>query len=164
MGPFYGKYRGTVVDNADPLHRGRVQVLVPSVLGEGRMSWAEPCLPYAGPGVGFFAVPPVHAQIWVEFEGGDADCPILAGALWRDRETPLAGDPAVKVWKTEAITVTLSDRRDGGGLTIEVGPPAVNAPMRLSLTSAGIELSLGGSRVTLTTSSVSINDGALEVT
>jgi hypothetical protein len=164
MGSFYGKYRGTVVANADPLHRGRVQVLVPSVLGDGRMSWAEPCLPYAGAGVGFFAVPPVDAQVWVEFEGGNPDCPILAGAMWRDDEAPLDGDPAVKVWKTEAITVALSDRRNGGGLTIDVGAPAVDVPMRIALSSAGIELSIGGSRVKLTASSVSINDGALEVT
>jgi hypothetical protein len=164
MGTFYGKYCGTVVDTDDPLRRGRVHVLVPSVLGDGRMSWAEPCVPYAGAAVGFFAVPPVGAQVWVEFEGGDPDCPILAGALWRDDEAPLDGDPAVKVWKTEAITITLSDLRNSGGLTIDVGAPAVDVPMRIALTSAGIELSIGHSRVTLTASSVSINDGALEVT
>jgi hypothetical protein len=163
-GTFYGKYCGTVVENVDPLRRGRAQVLVPSVLGDGRMSWAEPCVPYAGAGVGFFAVPPVGAQVWVEFEGGDPDCPILAGALWREDQAPLQGDPAVKVWKTEAITITLSDRQNGGGLTIDVGAPAVDVPLRIALTSAGIELSVGHSRVTLTTSSVSINDGALEVT
>ena len=31
---FYGKYRGTVVSNTDPLRQGRIQVLVPEVLGD----------------------------------------------------------------------------------------------------------------------------------
>ena len=48
MTTFYGKYRGTVVNNVDPMQRGRVQVSVPAVLGGGRSSWAEACVPYAG--------------------------------------------------------------------------------------------------------------------
>ena len=58
---FFGKYRGKVVNNLDPMQLGRVQVSVPAILGEGRMSWAMPCTPYAGSGVGFFAIPPVDA-------------------------------------------------------------------------------------------------------
>lgn len=164
MSPFHGKYRGLVMDNIDPEKRGRVRVSVPAVLGDGQQSWAEPCVPYAGPGVGLFAVPPVKAKVWVEFEGGDADYPILAGALWCPDEAPPPGLAEVKVWKTEAITITLSDLEGEGGLTIEVGSPAVNTPMKLALTSAGIELSMGGSSVKLTAASVSINDDALEVT
>ena len=164
MSPFHGKYRGIVTDNVDPEKRGRVRVSVPAVLGDGQLSWAEPCVPYGGPGVGMFAVPPVKAHVWVEFEGGDADYPILAGALWCPDEAPAPGRAEVKVWKTEAVTITLSDLQDEGGLTIEVGSPAVSTPMKLALTSAGIELSMGGSSVKLTAASVSINDGALEVT
>jgi hypothetical protein len=164
MGTFYGKYRGKVENNDDPTHRGRVQVSVPAVLGGGRLSWAEACAPYAGAGVGFYAVPPVGAQVWVEFEGGDPDYPILAGALWCDDEAPSPGLPEVKMWKTDAITITLNDQSGSGGFTIEVGSPAVNVPMKLSMTSAGVELSVGSSSVKLTSASVSINDGALEVT
>ena len=43
--PFYGKYRGKVENNVDPLQQGRVQVSVPAVLGDGRLSWAMPCVP-----------------------------------------------------------------------------------------------------------------------
>ena len=34
---YFGKYRGTVVNNVDPMVRGRVQVAVPAVLGDGRL-------------------------------------------------------------------------------------------------------------------------------
>jgi hypothetical protein len=163
MGTYYGKYRGAVTNVDDPQKRGRVQVSVPAVFGEGQQNWAEPCVPYAGDGVGLFAVPPVGAAVWVEFEAGDSAYPILVGAWWCRDKAPPPGVPAVKVWKTDAITITLSDLPDEGGFTVEVGAPAVSVPMKLALTSAGIELSIGGSSVQLTSASVSINDGALEV-
>jgi hypothetical protein len=161
---FYGKYRGKVTANADPLMRGRVQVSVPAVLGTGRLSWAEPCVPYAGPGVGLFAVPPTGANVWVEFEAGDPDRAILAGCFWGTGEAPaVPALPGVKMWKTDAVTVTLSDL-PGGGLTIEVGPPVVAVPVRISCTGAGLELSAGPAGVKLSGPTVSVNNGALEVT
>ncbi len=39
---YYGMYRGVVVDNADPLDRGRVKVIVPQVSGEAVTDWAWP--------------------------------------------------------------------------------------------------------------------------
>jgi hypothetical protein len=162
MNPFFGKYRGQVTSNLDPLGLGRVQVSVPAVLGDGRLSWAMPCSPYAGDKVGFFAVPPIGANVWVEFEAGDTDFPILAGCFWGTGEAPsLLAD--VKIWKTESVSLTLSDLPGGGGVTLEVASPAVSLPLKLALTSDGIELSIGISTVKLTASSVSINNGALEV-
>ena len=160
---FYGKYRGTVANNVDPMQRGRVQVEVPAVLGDGRLSWAEPCVPYAGDQVGLFAVPPVGANVWVEFEGGDTDHPILAGCFWGQGQAPGTGLPTTKVLKTDSITLTLEDLSGAGGLTIEVGSPAAPVAMKLACTSTGIELSIGASKLLLSSSSVSINDGALEV-
>ena len=48
-------------------------------------SWAMPCAPYAGQQVGFFAVPPIGANVWVEFEGGDPDYPIWTRLLLGQR-------------------------------------------------------------------------------
>jgi hypothetical protein len=164
MSEFYGKYRGKVENNVDPFQQGRVQVSVPAVLGDGRLSWAMPCMPFAGSQVGLFTVPPVGANVWVEFEQGDPDHPIWTGCFWGKGEAPAT--PAVaerKVFKTDAVTFELSDVPGGGGVTIEVKPPAVTTPLKFVMSSSGIELSNGSSSVKLTAASVSINNGALEV-
>ena len=164
MSRFYGKYRGQVENNLDPMQQGRVQVRCPAVLGEGSLSWAMPCAPYAGSGVGFFAVPPNGANVWVEFEGGDPDYPIYSGGFWGIGEVPVM--PALaetKIWKTDCVTVKLDDLPGAGGVTIEVTPPAVTTPLTIKLDATGIELSNGAASVKLTPASVSINNGALEV-
>jgi len=82
---FYGKYRGTVVNNVDPLLRGRLMLEVPDVTGLVPSSWAEPCVPLAGPTgppMGVYMVPPIGAGVWVEFERGDPSKPIWVGCRW----------------------------------------------------------------------------------
>jgi len=160
MTDFLSKYRGTVENNVDPMQLGRIQVNVPSVLGEGRMSWAMPCVPYAGPGVGFFAIPPVGANIWVEFEGGNLDYPIWSGCFWGVGEVPAM--PAIaemKVLKTDMGTITINDLPGVGGITIET-----TTGMKIEINALGIEITNGqGGSIKLTGPQVSINDGALDV-
>jgi len=160
MTGFLSKYRGTVENNIDPMQLGRIQVSVPSVLGEGRMSWAMPCVPYAGPGVGFFAIPPTGANVWVEFEGGDLDYPIWSGCFWGVGEVPAM--PAIaemKVLKTDMGTITINDLPGVGGITIETA-----TGMKIEITALGIEITNGqGASIKLTGPQVSINDGALDV-
>lgn len=81
---FYGKYRGFVVDNADPEQLGRLKVKVPSVLGNDVVTgWAVPCAPYGGDAnLGFLFIPEVNAGVWVEFEEGDLEFPIWVGTFW----------------------------------------------------------------------------------
>ena len=80
----YGKYRGFVVDNADPEQLGRLKVRVPSVLGNDVVAgWAMPCVPYGGDAdQGFLFIPEVGAGVWVEFEEGDLEFPIWVGTFW----------------------------------------------------------------------------------
>lgn len=161
MSQFFGKYRGKVESNVDPLQLGRVQVSVPAVLGDGRMSWAMPCVPYAGSSVGFFAIPPGGANVWVEFEGGDPDYPIWSGCFWGTGEVPAS--PAVaemKVLKTAVGTITINDLPGAGGITIETTTGA-----KIALSASGIEISNGqGATLKLSGPRISLNDGALEVT
>jgi len=161
---FYGKYRGKVQNNVDPQQQGRLQVSCPAVFGEGTLAWAMPCAPFGGPGVGFFALPPIAANLWVEFEAGDPDYPIWSGCFWGLGEVPaLPAIEQMKVIKTGRITITLSDLPGLGGFTVEVNPPAVATPLKLVFDAQGIALSNGAASVKLTPASVSVNDGALEV-
>jgi hypothetical protein len=164
MSQFFGKYRGKVENNIDPLLLGRVQISVPAVLGDGKLSWALPCAPYAGPGVGLFAIPPVGANIWVEFEGGDPDYPIWSGCFWGVGEAPAQpAIPQMKVFKTDGIMLSLNDLPGAGGFTLEVGPLVVPIPLKLIFNASGIEISTSAASVKLTPVSVSLNNGALEV-
>jgi uncharacterized protein involved in type VI secretion and phage assembly len=160
MPQFFGKYRGKVEANIDPQQQGRIQVSCPAVLGEGRLSWAMPAAPYAGPGVGFFAIPPTGANVWVEFEGGNADYPIWSGCFWGLGEAPVL--PAVaemKVLKTESATITVNDLPGVGGITIET-----KTGMKIAISATGIEISNGqGATITLTGPKVAINNDGLEV-
>jgi hypothetical protein len=79
---YYGKYRGTVINNLDPELRGRVMVQVPDVFGTNISSWALPCIPFAGIQSGAYVVPPLNSMVWVEFEQGDPDYPIWVGGFW----------------------------------------------------------------------------------
>jgi hypothetical protein len=81
---YFGKYRGFVVDNADPEHLGRLTLRVPSVLGNDVVTgWATPCVPYGGAAdQGFLFIPEADAGVWVEFEEGDLEFPIWVGTFW----------------------------------------------------------------------------------
>ena len=79
---YYGKYRGTVVNNVDPEQRGRIQASVADVSGLTPMSWAMPCLPVAGKLSGVYVLPQIGSGVWIEFEQGDPDYPIWTGCFW----------------------------------------------------------------------------------
>jgi hypothetical protein len=132
---FYGKYRGIVADIDDPEGLARIRAQVPAVLGDQPSPWALPCSPYAGPGVGFHAVPPVGAAVWIEFEGGDINLPIWTGGWWARGDIP--SDEAGATAKTpqkllksdtglllalddDAHTATLSDANGANLLKISV--------------------------------------------
>ena len=114
----FGKYRGLVVDNEDPLGCGRLQVTVNAVFGEQKV-WAMPCVPVAGPkGSGLFAMPDVKTNVWVEFEAGEPDYPIWTGCFWPEGAIDAAdAKPAVKFWRTKSFLIRIDD--EAGELTIE---------------------------------------------
>jgi uncharacterized protein involved in type VI secretion and phage assembly len=79
---YFGKYRGTVADRADPRQLGRLKLRVPSVLADAITGWAWPAASYAGKGIGLFAVPQVGDIVWVEFAEGELDQPLWTGCAW----------------------------------------------------------------------------------
>lgn len=156
------KHRGRVVNNIDPLQIGRLQVVVPGVVDAP--AFAMPCVPYAGPGVGFLALPPVGANVWVEFENDDPNLPIWTGCFWSAGEVPegAGASPEKKVFKTDGVTLTLDDA-PGAGFSIVIDGPAAGATLLISDT--GITIDNGsGAVITLVGPVVSINNNAVEVT
>jgi uncharacterized protein involved in type VI secretion and phage assembly len=134
---FYGKYRGFVVDNADPEHLGRLTLKVPSVLGNDVVTgWALPCVPYGGDAnQGFLFIPEREAGVWVEFEEGDLEFPIWVGTFWSkpgdESELPKPNDadgteqddvqdpPTRKIIKTKkGHTIQFEDKDDEEMITI----------------------------------------------
>lgn len=150
MDRYFGKYRGKVESNIDPQHLGRLKITCPAVLGDGRFAWALPCTPYAGSGVGLFLIPSPGTNIWVEFEGGDADNPIWSGCFWGLGELPEGpGQANTKLLKTECVELAFDDVPGSGGVRIAVGPPAVPVPATLEITAAGIAVSTAAGRFQL---------------
>lgn len=138
---YWGKFRGRVVDNLDPMAMGRLLVEVPQVPATA-MNWAMPCVPYAGRQVGFFAMPDFGANVWVEFEGGDPSYPIWTGCFWNEDEAPMpaARDPLIRMFKTPSHTLMFNDTPEEGGITLMSEPPAVDDIITLNFSSEGVML------------------------
>ena len=157
MKQFFGKYRGKVSNNEDPLRLGRVEVVVPAVLGNVPR-WALPCVPYAGPDRGLVALPNTEANVWVEFEAGDPDYPIWAGCFWGEGELPAAVRSGTDVWKTDAGALILSKEN---GLRLEVAQTGLSISLSAS---GGIRIENGaGATIELTQNMVRLNDEAREI-
>jgi uncharacterized protein involved in type VI secretion and phage assembly len=163
---FFGKYRGIVIDNADPLRIGRLMVQVPDV-SNVPSTWALPCVPFAGNQSGFFVVPPIGSGVWIEFEQGMSDHPIWTGSFWGSAsEVPsmaLAGPPGLQqiVIQSVAQNILMISDVSGptGGILLKTGTGAM-----ISINDTGITISNGkGATITLTGPNVTVNDGALEI-
>ncbi|MBL4537969.1 MAG: hypothetical protein JKP96_04805 [Oceanicaulis sp.] len=147
---FYGKYRGVVINNIDPLMLGRVMVEVPSIL-PGVMNWAMPCTPYAGEFVGLYAIPPDGANVWVEYEQGSPDYPVWVGGFWDEGTMPLEPvNPLNHVFKTEFIDMQLDDTPGEGGFTLRVLPPVAPDILTMTFNETGITINCPPNTISIT--------------
>lgn len=158
---YWGKYRGNVVDSADPLNRGRIKVVVPSVLGEETSQWAEPAFPYGGgAGFGWVAVPPVDSAVLVEFIEGDASAPVWSGTLWRtaDEVPEEHTGQETKLFRTESGHYWVFD--DTGGEEKIVFHSAADATVELDKEGSIALTGSDGAHVTIdaTSGEIAIED------
>lgn len=170
---YYGKYRATVLDNVDPDQRGRIMLSIPDVLGDVPSTWAEPCVPLAGPTgppMGVYFVPPIGAGVWAEFEHGDHDHPIWSGCRWgSSSDLPSAAtqgnpaDPNLVIQSLLQHSLVISDLPPTpatGGIILQSTTGAT-----IVVNDSGIYLNNGkGATVELIGPTVMINKTALTVT
>lgn len=169
---YFGLYRGTVMKNIDPEKRGRLLVTVPDVLKLLPSTWAEPSVPLAGPTgapMGMYAVPPIGAGVWVQFEHGNPGYPIWTGCRWGPpADVPMmaqSGNPASPPLVIQSMgqhMVMISDvppTPATGGIILRSASGA-----SIVVNDAGIFLSNGTASIHLVGNTVSINGTALIVT
>ncbi|MEO8108825.1 MAG: phage baseplate assembly protein V [Ginsengibacter sp.] len=165
---FYGKYRGTVLNNIDPMVQGRIMAIVPDVLGVVPSSWCMPCVPIAGMQTGVFVVPTIGAKVWVEFEGGNTDYPIWSGGFWGSTaEVPalalagIPGSPNIVLQTLAQNTIMVSDLPGPtGGIMLKSTTGA-----SIIVNDTGIYIQNGkGASIVMVGPSVTINTGALVIT
>jgi uncharacterized protein involved in type VI secretion and phage assembly len=164
---FYGVYRGTVVNNVDPLQIGRIQATVPDVSGLTPTTWATPCIPVAGKQMGTFFVPQIGAGVWLQFEAGDSDRPVWTGGWWGNMaEVPalalagVPGDPNIVIQTTLQNAVVVSDLPGPtGGIMLKSTTGAT-----IIVNDTGIYIQNGkGASIVMAGPTVTINNGALVV-
>jgi uncharacterized protein involved in type VI secretion and phage assembly len=165
---FFGKYRGMVLSNVDPLQIGRLLVQVADVEGLALSSWAMPCFPFTGRQMGAYMLPQIGSGVWVEYEQGDPDYPIWSGCWYGSAaEAPalaLAGNPAspsVVLQTGLQNSLVISDLPGpAGGLMLKSTTGA-----SIIVNDTGIYIQNGkGASIIMTGPTVTINNGALVVT
>ena len=164
---YFGKYRGMVLANIDPMQQGRLLVQVPDVAGLIPTTWAMPCVPVAGIQNGMVALPIIGSGVWVEFEQGDPDHPIWVGCFWGSAaEVPALalltppGLPAITLQTPLQNGITISDLPGPtGGIMLKSATGAT-----LIVNDTGIYIQNGkGAMITMVGPSVTVNNGALVV-
>ena len=159
------KYRGNVINNIDPMKMGRVLVTVPDVIPLS--SWAMPCAPMAGIQAGMFCIPPIGSHVWIEFENGDADYPIVVGGFWANPgEVPALSQLTPPGLTSMQMTTQLQNQ-----MLLSDTPGPTGGFMLLTNTGAGILvndtgvfiMNGRGAMISMVGPSVDINVGALTV-
>ena len=165
---FFGKYRGTVISNIDPMQMGRLMVQVPDISGLLPSTWAMPCFPVTGKQMGLWVLPVAGSGVWVEFEQGDPDYPIWVGCFpGSAADVPalaLAGNPvspSIVLQTSLQNTLMISDVAGAaGGILLKTTTGAL-----ISINDVGITISNGkGAIITMTGPTIDCNAGALTIT
>ena len=76
-----------VIDNNDPEGLGRVQVqFVWQERKKEHTPWIRAVQPHAGAGKGFYFIPEIGEEVWVDFEDQNAERPFVVGSNYNGKE------------------------------------------------------------------------------
>lgn len=163
---YFGKYRGMVINNIDPMQMGRLMVQVPDI-SIIPSTWAMPCFPVTGKQMGVWVLPVIGSGVWVEFEQGNTDYPVWVGCFpGSAADVPalaLAGNPvspSIVLQTTLQNTLMISDMAGPtGGILLKTMTGAM-----IAINDIGITISNGkGALIAMTGPTVDINAGALTI-
>ena len=114
---FYGVTTGQVINPADPLMMGRVQVRLPFIDALDLSPWARVAVPMAGMLHGTYMLPNPGDEVLVAFEHGDVNAPYIIGSLWTATAPPPLPSPIPQI---RAIRTPL-----GNQIVFTEAPPSV---------------------------------------
>lgn len=164
----YGVVTGTVINLADPLTLGRVQVQIPAIDSADLSPWARVATPMTGVLSGTYFIPSIGDEVLIAFEHGDVNAPYIIGSLWNAVHPPPFPSPLIeeRVIRTPlgnqvgfrevppAITITTSDMT----LAATGFPPGITLASNEMIT-----LMCGTTRIDLTPVGINIHAAAINL-
>ncbi|MEZ2445373.1 type VI secretion system Vgr family protein [Chitinophaga sp. RCC_12] len=103
-----------VTDNNDPKGLGRVRVKF-QWQQQGATPWLRLVSPHGGTEKGFYFIPENGEEVWVDFEGGNPEVPVVLGTVYNGNAKTGFGDAQnnLKVIKTRSGHIIRLDDTDG---------------------------------------------------
>lgn len=103
-----------VTDNNDPKGLGRIRVKF-QWQQSGATPWLRLVSPHGGTDKGFYFIPEAGEEVWVDFEGGNPEVPVVLGAVYNGNAKTGFGDSQnnLKVIKTRSGHLIRLDDTDG---------------------------------------------------
>jgi hypothetical protein len=163
---YFGKYRGNVLNNIDPMNRARITAQVAAVSSLLPSTWCEPCVPLAGIQTGAYFVPQIGAGVWIEFEQGDPARPVWTGCFWGSMaEVPalallgLPVSPSIVLQTAGQNALMISDAPGPeGGVALKFRTAVV------TLSDSGITLLNQGAMISMVPGAITITNGSATIT
>ncbi|OOV19194.1 type VI secretion system Vgr family protein [Flavobacterium sp. LM4] len=143
-----------VKDNNDPEGLGRVKVQFNWAGGNNSSEWIRMIQPHSGSGKGFYFIPEIGEEVWVGFEGSNAQNPYVLGTQYNGSQSSgyADGQNNVKAIHTRSgIKFILNDGEgsilieDPSGNTYQMdgkGNINVNAPNRISFNCTDMDINV----------------------
>ena len=158
--------RAIVVSNQDPKGLGRIKIKYPwsgSSTQNSPSQWARVLTPFASQNVGWICLPNAEDEVFVYFENGNMDTPIVLGSLYSQKNPPPEFQNSKEspgkafVLKTHGNhTISSNDTSEQDGITIQT-----NKGKKVSLSDSKSEVIISDekeNRLHITSDGVKVQD------